>query len=436
MSDARLQYPREALKAWLRSIPEAQNDEKNVRLLGKLIDTVFFASLEKEEGSATRVSVVYHEQGIEGLEQVLEHRFVGVGHRRMPAWQILPFEHGSGVTELNVKTLAKVAPAADLPRTAIVVGLSNGRLVIQGLARRVEHTHLPAEGETASIVLRSCRPGHVALWRHGVERFRYESGGAVDLSSKPSLFKILSEQESIIASALRRLCAGIVNGSPRPYLFHREHQYATVYRVVTGLVERMSAGNHGGLIAFLPESPEMDRQAALGKYRLPPAHRRALAAKTAELALRRAHLQDLCGRLDGSTAPITDDDRFERMVAEDDERRTEDALDALIDNIGQLSTVDNALLLGPNLEILCAGYPIKVSKAALAVYEAVTLEGKRGRRFPLRRHGSRHRAAATFATLFPGGIAFLCSQDGDLRCLLRPPGEEHVLLWNLSPSEW
>jgi len=32
-------------------------------------------------------------------------------------------------------------------------------------------------------------------------------------------------------------------------------------------------------------------------------------------------------------------------------------------------------------------------------------------------------------------MAFLCSQDGDLRCLHRVPGQEHVLLWNLSRSE-
>lgn len=123
------------------------------------------------------------------------------------------------------------------------------------------------------------------------------------------------------------------------------------------------------------------------------------------------------------------------MMAQADEVKAKADLGAFVESIGQLSTIDNALLLGPDLEVLCAGFPIGASATSPEVYEVATIQGDRGALYPMLRHGSRHRAAATFAYTFAGGLAFLCSQDGDLRCMYRPVDKDYVLLWNLSPSE-
>lgn len=421
-----VQYPQDSLKVWLRSRGVSQDAYESDPALLELVDIVFFASLETEEGVSTRVRVVYHEHGIEGLGRVVEQRFVGGAQGTMPAWQIIPFELDTGVTDLTVNALTKIAPATNLPRTAVVVGLHHGRLVIQGLARRVEGTYFRAEGEKHAFVLSASRPGQVALSVHGEEIFRYEGGRAVDLPSRPSLFNILNKKESVVRTALQDLCAKTVSAMPYPAP-HERDRYNLVSRVVAGLVEKMATGNHGGLIVLTPVKEDLDAETATGKYRLPPPSRHMLSAQIAECAESASRIWILA---------FTTEDNFERRLAQDNYAKAESDLAALIDNVGQLSTIDNALLLGPELTILCAGYPITGSTTIPKVLQATTLQGDGNEPFPLIRHGSRHRAAANFANKFPGGLAFLCSQDGALRCLHRPVGRDQVLLWNLSRSDW
>ncbi len=66
------------------------------------------------------------------------------------------------------------------------------------------------------------------------------------------------------------------------------------------------------------------------------------------------------------------------------------------------------------------------------VHVAQDLQGTPSRDvYDINQHGSRHRAAAWFAFNNPGGLVFLVSHDGPLRCLIRHPKEEKTLLWNL-----
>ena len=193
-----------------------------------------------------------------------------------------------------------------------------------------------------------------------------------------------------------------------------------------------SAGDLALIETFMASRPSVEERAAAGKYRWRQSHRRELSTKIAHLAECRSYSWSLVEQRTASGATVTADQEREWMVAEADEVKAEADLDLLVENVGQFSTIDNALLIGPDLEVLCAGYPIDVSGAPPDVFEASTIQGDPGAPFPLSRHGSRHRAAAVFAHTSPGGIAFLCSQDGDVRCLHRPVNRNYVLLWNLS----
>src|SRR5437588_828471 len=92
------QYPRESL-----------NQEQSDRW-GAIIDTVFFASLGKEEGEPTRISVVYHEDGLRKVKLVEDTEPVGGGYMKRPAWQLLPLRLQAGVTDFTVDALRKLAP--------------------------------------------------------------------------------------------------------------------------------------------------------------------------------------------------------------------------------------------------------------------------------------------------------------------------------------
>jgi hypothetical protein len=98
-----------------------------------------------------------------------------------------------------------------------------------------------------------------------------------------------------------------------------------------------------------------------------------------------------------------------------------------------LTALDNALLLGPDLKVIGAGYAVPTPDADTPrVHIAQDLQGTPGDVYDINQHGSRHRAAAWFAVNNPGGLVFLVSHDGPLRCLIRPSKDEKtLLLWNL-----
>jgi hypothetical protein len=160
MRESELKYPREALYDWWQARNGGTPPKKDdIRLLEHLIDTLFFASLGKEEGQPALVRVVYQERGIEGLAAEREHADYDSSEDPALAWAIIPFIP----MPLTVKALVKLTPAANVERTAVVVGPHDGELCIQGLARRVKHT----DGG-AVLVFSAPEPGFISMgWATG-----------------------------------------------------------------------------------------------------------------------------------------------------------------------------------------------------------------------------------------------------------------------------
>ncbi len=100
MSEGILQYPGEALRNWLQALGGVLPPDDELRQLARLADTLFCASLGKEEGESTRVRVAYHPNGIAGLQGLREHVFIGGAHGDRRAWEIIPFIPESTITDL------------------------------------------------------------------------------------------------------------------------------------------------------------------------------------------------------------------------------------------------------------------------------------------------------------------------------------------------
>lgn len=439
MDEPGLQYPGEALRSWLRQFAKTPVAEPTLRLLVVLADTVFFASLGREEGEATRVRIAYHAQGLPGLQAVRETVFIGGvrGHRQ--AWETLPLEPKSSITDFSVEALVKLAPAAHLPRTAVVVGPRDGKLRIQGLARRVEYTEFHAEGEEDVFILHAPEPGHLVVSTQGREVFRYEQGAPVPPGRRVALHDLLFHEDSAVRSALLEQCAGLVESLPKVQPLMGGNREWYVSNAVQGLIRKMGALHHGGLIALLPKQHDMERFRTRGKYSLPQEQGSLLRERLKRFVQARADLingawRAEAGRAAGTEAP--EDPESKKAAAEHDDKSTESDFHALVESIGQLTAVDNALVLGPELEVLCAGYQIAIPRSGPPqVFEARTLQGRPGPHYPISQHGSRHRAAAVFANQHSGAIVFVASQDGPVRCLHRPPGKKKVLLWSLLLTE-
>lgn len=118
MSYSDLRYPREALRDWWQQNNQGvPPTEQELQGLGYLADTLFFASLGKEEGQPALVRIVYHPKGIQELRNTWEHDGYDSSEGPRLAWDVIPFEP----IPLSVKTLIKITPAANLERTAVVV---------------------------------------------------------------------------------------------------------------------------------------------------------------------------------------------------------------------------------------------------------------------------------------------------------------------------
>jgi len=399
-SNERPQYPCEALGSELR---------EHWR---EIIDTAFFASLGKEEGEPIRVQIVYHQDGLGQLNKVRDQESIADGTMPRAAWQVIPFATKSGVTEFNVENLRKIAPASDLPRSYVVLGTRDSKLVIHGIAHRLEHTYFRPDGEDDILFVQAPKPGHMTLTHQGHSCY-YEDGR---WTRRIGLETLLFDEESIVRAALKRLCRQLIDSLPSGFGSGTD----TVVQVVRTLVARMAVMKHGGLIAMTN-----DTVTSVGKYQILPNSRTILSARIEKHAkARREHFKLLFR--DSTDA----EEGRDLAVAGGDDRIENAFLESLVAGIAQLTAVDNALVFGKDLALICAGFPIKTSEPP-DIWEASNSKGEKGRQYHIGQHGSRHRAAAVFAHQASGNVAFLASQDGVLRCFHRPFDQDIVLIWQL-----
>jgi hypothetical protein len=427
-----VQYPLEALRLWLSEMKigsSGRDHKKDIEFLEQIVSTVFFAGMGREESELAHVRIAYHSAGIDGLRNVQDYQHVGGGHYRSSAWEILRIKARKGITNFSVPSLIKIAPAANLPRSAVVVGPRDGRLMIQGLARRIEFDEFSVDREEEVLVVHAPEPGHVVIFNKGKEVFRYENGERINPERRVQLRSVLFDKASVCRLALAAMNADLLAQLKATWFTSDKTSY--VAEVVHDLVEKMVSTKHGGIIAMLPAhsvSALAVGIGATGKYRFHPDDSTLLATRLKDSLEAQNHLANLRSLIERNQAEPGNVD-----LAQNEERLSKDALAALIDSIAHLTVVDNALLMGPNLGVVCAGYPVVARRGnLLQVYEATDVRGTLGDLYVMGQHGSRHRAAALFASQHPGGLVFVASQDGQLRCFSRlGEANKMVLVWRI-----
>ncbi len=103
-------------------------------------------------------------------------------------------------------------------------------------------------------------------------------------------------------------------------------------------------------------------------------------------------------------------DQSEMMSAEEDARR-------ILARLPGLTAVDGALLITDHLRVL--GFGVEV--LAHANLDAVFLPD--GTTRSVEAYGTRHRSAFRFCAAYPRGTAFVCSQDGAIKCIRNQGGQ-------------
>lgn len=404
----------------LGQIPASQFevDTDTMKTLATLADIVFFASLIPEEGEPVRVAVVYHQQGAEGL--------VSVNNAARLKWDVTAFEPST----FTPTKLAKFSRGLEYGAQLVVVGGRDGEgdgLRIEGVARRLSDAgHV--------IRLAAPRPGVLAFERGSREILRFKDGEHVD--SALDVF----DNEGPIRTALNKITKDTSRNIDIPVMMgESEHRVclSPTHQALRRLIQRMRATRAGGILAIMPEKPkETILQKEVG-YRLMDSN--SLSERIEYDSQKQDALCKYEDALRWDKASMSTYNGNEHHLAADASAR----LEAAIDDVAQLSAIDGAVLAGPSavgrgLAIYGAGYKIAIpeipeNEKPIVVLLARDVAMERTEPYDIQQHGTRHRAAVSFAFHNPDGVAFVVSEDGPVKCALLV--QDHVVLWPVRVSE-
>ncbi|WP_147450142.1 putative sensor domain DACNV-containing protein [Corallococcus carmarthensis] len=395
-------YPRDHLQEALKlRAPTWLKQPDLVKALGDILDLLFFASLSTEEGESIRVQVAIPTgHTIEDIFDTSEFR--DPGEPPQHAWLPIPIIP----QPLNIDTLIKLSMATSFGRTSLVITPDESAgLQITGIARRNPKTN----GGDALRISASA-PGALSLVFGDTEIMRYERGQLANPA--PNIFYTDGLVRQAIRSSLKNLLADVKDQILMPgYIGDR---------VFDRLVRGMSATGRGGLILVHPQTA-LDHDTEPPKYGLSDPN--ILASKIhSYFGTSKTWLNTVFREEDEESSE-------ERARAHNERVLAESIVDEITDDVSRLTAMDGALLLGPDLQIFGAGF--KVSKSyTFPLYEVFDVTGQSvaPEAYSLDTHGTRHRAAAAFVTA-TGGLAFIASQDGPLKCLLNDGNR--ILFWKI-----
>lgn len=364
---------------------------------GRLVDTLFFASLMVEEGEPVRIAIVHEEDGALSLEKMRDESAFNEESPEL-AWSVTRIP----AQPFDAATLAKLSRGIEYGTQVVVVG-GREELRIEGIARRKRGT----DGGSATRIA-APRPGVLVFEQHERQVLRYEAGGQVRSASN------VFGKGGPMHAAMSAICGG-------PYSPHAVH---TVRR----LVQRMRTTESGAILAMLPHepSPALLRATRYGREDPGELMKRVEVDHTRVIEWANAMMGMNFKRPTPKQVSRRESAREARDLAHEE-------LETTIADVARMSAIDGAVLAGPNLAIYGAGCVLPSTPLAPEVVRrALDIDANQTEQYP-NRHGARHRAAFSFVFENPGAVAFVVSEDGPVSCATCL--EKRVVVWSVEVLE-
>ena len=361
-------------------------DEVSDAVLVDLLTTIFFAGLGTYEGEHHPIGVVFLGRTPTGVV------VADATSSTMPLyqWKIARF---ASARTFAVAELLKLAVAGADRRIFTAVHVANtGRLAITGLGRE----GFNVDGDPFVRIIAS-KPGSLSISCGRDLLIGYEHGS------------ILTGGEDVVfeAGAVRRALETIARSASVDDATIPDYLVA-----VRSMVREMAAHGHGGLMVISPEEQPAVTSAA---------YRMALDSSIGTL-LR------LAQRIDPNRLGPTGELAFGKLLRNAFVTETERA----IEEVGALTAIDGAVILNRGLALMAFGAILPVGRPV--VLETFDAGSTHRRLADFASRGTRHRAAATYATEHPGAVVFVASEDGQVSCLYRDPADLHGRRWRLGPA--
>ncbi len=365
-------------------------------LLAELLSVAFFAGLQAHEGTHYPVrlafsgrntgDVVLSDGGAPDATPMLFYR-----------WSTLRMDP---CRPYCVSELVKLGVVTRSDRMYIKIELTDQGLRIAGLARE----GLNHEGDPYLKVL-APRPG-VLSFRRGRERLLEVEGGKIDAGQEDVV-----RTSGVVRRALEKTAqsAGLGTAAIGDYL-----------DTVRSLVRVMAAHGKGGILVINgEESPALPPKAS---YRT---HDGCAITKLLH------YFDGAAGARRSGGAPSPSSPSGATMQLRSVLRSSFlSEAERWVTELGGFTAMDGATVFDSALGLRGFGVVLPVARDVDVVRaidaEATTLEA-----YDLSTRGTRHRAAVTYAMLYPGSVVFVASHDGPVACLVGDPARSRVVLWRL-----
>lgn len=366
-------------------------------LLEELLTSVFFAGLRTHEGSYFPVQVAF--AGRLNADIVLPEGEATDGTPMVVyRWSTVRFDPARSFSSTE---LLRLGVATRGGRLYTKVDVCEGGLRIAGLARE----GVNQSGDPYLKVI-SPRPGVLSLRRGAEHLLEYEHGRVGRRPPDPVL------GQGVVRRALEASAknAGLGNEAVNDYL-----------NTVRSLVREMASHGRGGILVVSREAEPA----------LPPgASYRTHDGTTLGQLL---HYLDGASDARRATSPGSLNkatQQLRRVLKSAFTSETE----RLVAQVGGFTSMDGATVLDCALGLRGFGVVLPVAREIEAL-EALDLEAQMVHPYALSTRGTRHRAAITYASRFPGNVVFIASHDGPVSAAVRDERREHVLVFRLGSAQ-
>ncbi len=187
----------------------------------------------------------------------------------------------------------------------------------------------------------------------------------------------------------------------------------------SGVVNHIQELGHGGTLLVVPDTLQCDDPRLVDRLRVkfPCRNQRIWGELVSGLVISQRFLElDQEGIYDARSDMHYIKVRALREDVEENEHRLSDGLKF----VAGLTGVDGAVLMTDHFRLLGFGCEVTIESRSLnTVRIARDVSGQSGDTVPIEQYGTRHRSAFRFCSSYEDAVAFVISQDGGVKAVMR-----------------
>ncbi|PYF77058.1 putative sensor domain DACNV-containing protein [Pedobacter nutrimenti] len=392
-------------------------------ILRELFNTLFYTSLQTEEGQFIKVTVtLLDHQSIDPLEE---------GMDRHDNWKFFPFEPA---IEFSIKNLIKLSKAADPWSSSLSVYYDeHNKLFIYGMIDQTVHyqSFLNYEREEKPL-----HPGIIQTMINGIGILNvmldYHPIATLNQHSLVKLYPNVFEHGPVSAFIQRKTAYSHQalekkfnsSLSPNETEIFNDIIFEYVIQSICRILLKIKSYNHGGALLITGDfEADLSTKYKLQYDRVESAIMNILTAVT-----NKDLLADEVAKMSKKKGLMTTE---LYATCEDNKQAGIDSHNELIGAIrfvSSLSCVDGLVLLSPHLQIKGFGTVITEKKLPEHVWVSKSSRpSQKSSRIDAAHFGTRHQSMFAYCLKHPDSLGFVVSQDGEIRAIQSVNGK--VMMW-------